>query len=278
MNVATRNTFGPVEAFTLGYGPLGPPLMNVTLYRVDGLLFDSGQSRMRQAALELLRGERISRILLTHHHEDHSGNAAAIGRQSGADVFGHPLTSQKMRQGFFIRPYQRLVWGPADPAAVKPLGAHVETDRYRFVPLHTPGHSADHTAYLEPHQGWLFSGDLFLGERIKFFRVDEIFHEQIASLRRVLAYDFDALFCAHNPAAGGGKAKLRAKLDFMENLGGEIRRRLAQGQGPEEIVRTLDRKRDRWVKWVTCGNASFANMVRSACRTPAASGDDAPRT
>lgn len=36
------------------------------------------------------------------------------------------------------------------------------TDRYRFAVLHTPGHSNDHICLLEPDEGWLFSGDLFL--------------------------------------------------------------------------------------------------------------------
>jgi hypothetical protein len=33
---------------------------------------------------------------------------------------------------------------------------------------------------------------------------------------------------------------------------------------PRDIVKRLDRKTDRLVKWVTLGNACFANMVYSA--------------
>ncbi len=31
-------------------------------------------------------------------------------------------------------------------------------------------------------------------------------------------------------------------------------------------IARLDPRQDRWVKWFTAGNASFANMVRSALR------------
>jgi glyoxylase-like metal-dependent hydrolase (beta-lactamase superfamily II) len=170
-----------------------------------------------------------------------------------------------MRRGFGIRAYQRFLWGRAAPAAVGPLEPVIAAGRFRLLPLHTPGHSPDHTVYLEPDQGWLFAGDLFLGERIKFFRADERFAEQIVSIRRVLAHDFDALFCAHNPVAAGGRRKLAAKLAFLEELYGEIRRLRDQGVDPAAIIRRLDPRLDRRVKLITCGNASFANMVRSAC-------------
>ena len=49
------------------------------------------------------------------------------------------------------------------------------------------GHCRDHTVYLEASAGWLFAGDLYLGERIKYFRGNERIDQQIASLRRVLA-------------------------------------------------------------------------------------------
>lgn len=264
MNVVARRACGAVEAFTLGFGPLGPPMMTVTFYLVEGTLVDTGQSRMREAALALLEGRRIDRILLTHHHEDHGGNAAAFQRRHGAPVLAHPLTAEAFRSGFRLRPYQRFLWGRSEPAAVEPIGGSIEAGRFRFLPLHTPGHSPDHTVFLEPDEGWLFSGDLFLGERIKFFRADERFHDQIVSIRRVLRLDFDALFCGHNPVVRGGRARLAAKLAFLEELYGEIRRRKARGETLSAVIRALDPRLDRRVKLITGGNASFAHMVRSA--------------
>lgn len=55
----------------------------------------------------------------------------------------------------------------------KPLPEVYSQKGFSFLPIHTPGHSKDHTVFLEPQQGWLFSGDLYLGGRIKYFRVDE---------------------------------------------------------------------------------------------------------
>ena len=133
-----------------------------------------------------------------------------------------------------------------------------------MTPVHTPGHSRDHTVYLEENHGWLFSGDLYLGEKIKYFRSDEKFKDQIDSIKTVLEYDFDALFCAHNPVPEKGKARLVKKLSFLEELYGEVKRLCLKGYSEKAIVKALGNKKDKLVKFVTLGNVSFAQMVRSA--------------
>jgi len=70
----------------------------------------------------------------------------------------------------------------------------------------------DHTVYLEEENGRLFSGDLYLGDHIKYFRSDERLIDQITSLKKILKFDFDALFCAHNPRLENGRARLKNKL------------------------------------------------------------------
>lgn len=264
MNIIKTDYFGEVECIRLGYGPIGPPLMSVFMYVVDSLAIDTGQPNMAKAVLGLLKEKKLKLIVLTHHHEDHSGNAAKLGAQHGISVRGHSLTADKMRSGFRIRPYQRYVWGTALPVDVIPINDVVETDRFAFTPVHTPGHSNDHTAFLEKQQGWLFSGDLYLGERIKFFRADERFADQIASLKKVLALDFDTLFCAHNPCLKDGKQKIKNKLQFLEDLYGNIRELAVKGHSEKAVIKALDPRNDRGIKLITMGNVSFANMVRSA--------------
>ena len=117
--------------------------------------------------------------------------------------------------------------------------------------------------YLETRNGWLFSGDLYLGDRIKYFRSDEKFRDQMDSLKTVLTLDFNALFCGHNPIPEDGKARLAAKLSFLEDFFGRVTDMNQKGMTESEIIARLDLKQDRLVKWVTLGNACFANMVKS---------------
>ena len=265
MNVIKSDLYGEVEMIQLGYSPIGSPLMSVFMYVVDELIIDTAQHHMAKVVMGLLREQNINRIVLTHHHEDHSGNAAMISNRYAIPVMAHPLAAEKLRLGFPVRPYQRLVWGKAPPVEVMLLQDVIETDRYVFTPVHTPGHSKDHTVFLEKNQGWLFSGDLYLGERIKFFRSDEHFCDQIASLKTILTLDFDILFCAHNPDLKNGKQRIRKKkLQFLEDLYGKVREFAEKGHSEKEIIKALDPKNDRGVKWLTMGNVSFANMIRSA--------------
>lgn len=264
MNIVSCEHFGPVEAIRLGFGPVGSPLMTVIVYRIGDTIVDAGQSHMATPLLGLLEKQPPRRILLTHHHEDHSGNAAVIADRFGAVVMGHRLTAAKLRNHFPIRLYQHYVWGKSRPVAVTPLPGIVDTGRFRFRPVHTPGHSNDHTAYLEENNGWLFSGDAYLGDRIKFFRSDEDFGHQIISLKALLALDFHALMCAHNPAPTHGRERLVRKLAFLEDLYGRIVDLHARGLSRRAIIHRLDPGLDRMTRFITMGNVSFANMVRSA--------------
>jgi hypothetical protein len=89
---------------------------------------------------------------------------------------------------------------------------------------------------LEEENGWLFSGDLYLGDRIKYFRSDERLIDQITSLKKILEIDFDALFCAHNPCLENGRARLKNKLQFLEDLYGAIHLLIQKGFSAKEVI------------------------------------------
>jgi len=133
-------------------------------------MIDTGQSHMQKEVLKIAGDHNIKRIFLTHHHEDHSGNAAAIKLGYDTTVFGHPLTKEKMKVSFHILSYQKYVWGKSAPLKIELVPKKIETALGEMVPVHTPGHSKDHTAFFLKDEGVLFSGDLYLADKIKFFR------------------------------------------------------------------------------------------------------------
>src|SRR4051794_26743977 len=87
--------------------------VNVWLLKGDPLtLVDTGPANdeaygalERQLALQGVAVEEIELVLVTHHHLDHSGLAAAVKARSGARIAAHRSTAR------WGRDYRRLVAG-----------------------------------------------------------------------------------------------------------------------------------------------------------------------
>lgn len=255
-----------IRAYRLGWSLAGPPLMTVYCYGFGDILMDTGQSHMGREVVGMAREQGVERIYLTHHHEDHSGNAAAVRAAIGADVFGHELARKKLTNGYPILPYQKYVWGKTTPVAVGALPDEIETPLGPMQPIHTPGHAKDHTVYFLPEQGVVFAGDLYLADRIKFFRSDEDIGLQIESLQRVAALEFDVLLCCHYPKRKNGREHIRQKLAFLEDLYGRVAGLWEKGMPEKRIFRELKLKEDHFTKYFCFGNVSMINGVRSIVR------------
>jgi glyoxylase-like metal-dependent hydrolase (beta-lactamase superfamily II) len=268
MRLVKEYSFGKVRGWEFGWSPVGAPLMTVLSYRAGSTLIDTGQSHMRREALEIVKKEKIGAVLLTHCHEDHSGNARAIKAAFDIPVYAGRLTAEKLSRPSRILPYQRLIWGPSEPVTLQALTDEgFEAAGLRFIPIHTPGHAKGHLVYLVPEEGWLFSGDLYLSDRIKYFRADERIDEQIVSLKKVLTLDFDALFCAHHPKPTNGKAFISRKLQSLEDFYGRTAELARKGLDSAAIMKELHLREVWKIKLLCFGNVSMENMVRSTLRS-----------
>jgi glyoxylase-like metal-dependent hydrolase (beta-lactamase superfamily II) len=115
---------------------------------------------------------------------------------------------------------------------------------------------------LEPKEGWLFSGDLYISDRSKYLRAGEDAPLTLDSLRRVLTLDFDTLFCSHAGIVTDGKAALRRKADYWENVQGRARDLRQAGQ-PLKAIRDQVLGTEGWMTTFTRGHFSKLNLLRS---------------
>lgn len=266
MRLFKRYNIKGITAYKLGWSLVGAPLMNALCYSFDHLMIDTGQSHMEKEVVLAARKEKIQRVFLTHHHEDHSGNASAVKKACGASIFGHKDTIRKMAEPFRILPYQRYIWGKATPVHVVPVPRESETRYGSITAIHTPGHARDHTAYFLKDRGVVFSGDLYLGDRIKFFRSDENITDQINSLKKLCRLDFDTLLCNHRPRPDNGKMHLKRKLNFLQDFYGHIVELRGKGLSESGIFKTMGLKEVHATRLACCGNVSMHNGVRSVLR------------
>ena len=260
-----------VKAIKMGHSYWGKPFFFVHVYWLDGLLIDSGQRKMQKHVLKFAQGLPMEQIALTHHHEDHSGNIKALKAQHPkVPIWAGDETRSLVKSGFKIKNYQKFVFGNMPPAdGLQPLPQEIKTTQYTLTPVFTPGHSSDHYSFVEKSKGWLFSGDLYLG-KIKFTRQDENVPQMIQSIKNVLQYDFKTLFCAHHPRLKDGKKHMQAKLQYLEDLQGQVHQLYEKGHSIQEIIPLLGRKEIRFAKFYTSNDVGVDYMIRSILNDEAA--------
>ncbi len=250
IEIPTPLPVGPVNAFLLSGNPL--------------TLIDAGpKTEEAKAALEagLTAGghriEDVRRIILTHGHIDHFGNAAWIQQRSGAAVYAHDADRPKLSgQRWFVDHLKRFFTEAGLPSAF--LQIFVETLRgYRqsfdplpaFTPLgdgdtvaledsqlrvlHCPGHSQGHIC-LYHEDGALIAGDLLLegispNPIVEFSRTGKripTLPQYLQSLRRVLLLNCDIAYPGHGAPISNPSARIRELIAHHEQRKEEIHGRL----------------------------------------------------
>ena len=255
--------FRGVEGARVGRFGLGITTTAI-VYRIGPTVIDAGPPNQWRTVRSVLDERPVGRLLLTHHHEDHSGNAALVARRYGLTPLAPELSRARLAAGFATPPVQRIVWGRPRPVETDPLPPTVELeDGTALSAVPTPGHSDDMTCLLWPDRGVLFAADLYLSRRITHLRTDEDLGAMMRSLETVLSLDFDALLCAHRGVVEDGPAALRAKLDWLGSLVEEVRGLRRRGVEEREIVRRLLGPEDG-LSWASALDISKRNLVRQA--------------
>jgi glyoxylase-like metal-dependent hydrolase (beta-lactamase superfamily II) len=253
---------GPITRVHLARTVLGRPLYTVEAYLVDGLLIDSGCPATASELVAWCEGRNVRQVVNTHHHEDHSGGdgalQAALGLRIAAPAGAIPILADSPR----LQLYRRIVWGQPGDVGVQPLGDVVETDHYRFEVIPTPGHCPDHVCLFEREQGWLFSGDLYVHERVRYLRIDEDAVSSLESLRRVLALRPRLLVCSHAGLVEDGCGAIARKIAHWEGLAEQARALRRQGLPLREVTDRLLGPEDMMARF-TRGHFTKINLIRS---------------
>ena len=256
--------FAPVTGIKVGGSLIGKPLMKVIFYFVDGVLIDTGSYYTRRAVEKFVRNNPVNKILLTHYHEDHAGNAGYLSEVFNLPVYGHALTARILKKNVYLKPYEYFMFGPLQAAEIQNVPAVVETDRFTLHPIHTPGHSVDHLIYHERNEGWVFTGDLFLGAKIKYFRRDENVIQLLNSLKLLASIEFDKLFCGHNPKLKNPKMFVEMKIRQVQSILEEVEVFIGQGVEDKEIRKRLVKNTGDFIPWlISLGDVSYKNLIQA---------------
>ncbi|KAL6767660.1 hypothetical protein ACKKBF_B36130 [Auxenochlorella protothecoides x Auxenochlorella symbiontica] len=177
-------------------------------------IVDPSESKPVVAALER-SGLKLTHILNTHHHWDHTGGNEELKARFGATVIG-PAADRDRIPGIDValRDGERYSLGAAE-----------------FLTLDTPGHTRGHVTYYFPSAKAMFSGDtLFSLGCGRFFEGTPA--QMQASLDKLRGLPQDTrVFCGHEYTAGNARFAVSVDPDneFLREWKGRIDAARAKG-------------------------------------------------
>jgi glyoxylase-like metal-dependent hydrolase (beta-lactamase superfamily II) len=175
------------------------------------------------ALVRAIDGRRVSAIVITHHHRDHSPAAIALQAATGAPIVGAAA-------------FALADAGPRADAAFDPTyvpdrvlgeGDVVSGKGWTLEALATPGHTSNHLAFALRETRALFSGDHVMGWSTTVVSPpDGDMAAYMASLAKLMARDDRVYYPGHGEAVENPQRLVRGLLGHRKQREGQILRLL----------------------------------------------------
>jgi ribonuclease/clavin/mitogillin len=242
-----------------------PPNVYLVADGGEGALIDAGfaDERSLKARLDYLaglEGLRLTYIVLTHHHFDHSSGAHRLREATGAQVVAHRAEAPLLLEaGSADTPQDVDV--PEEAREVREAIRRWREEAARAVPdrlledgdtlrvgaatvrvVHAPGHTAGHICLFLEEERVLFSGDNVLG--VGTTAIAPPPHgdmaRYVASLRKMQALDAALLCPGHGPIVREPNRKIQELIDHRRERDEQILGLVGEGKGDVgRIVRAV---------------------------------------
>jgi glyoxylase-like metal-dependent hydrolase (beta-lactamase superfamily II) len=190
-----------------------------------------------EAMVAALGSERVTAILCTHTHRDHSPASRPLAAATGAPIIGcAPLALDDegpRADAAFDFDYQ--------PDLILAHGGQVAGDDWVLEAVATPGHTSNHLCFALAGTGALFSGDHVMGWSTTIVSPpDGDMAAYMASLELLLSRDDQVYYPTHGPAITDPHDHVRRLIAHRRGREAQILDQLQQGEGSiEQMVPNL---------------------------------------
>ncbi|HYZ42471.1 MAG TPA: MBL fold metallo-hydrolase [Stellaceae bacterium] len=161
-----------------------------------------------EALLAGLSGERVTHILITHTHRDHSPASAALKAATAAPTYGYGPHAGGRRGEPGVE--EGGDWDFVPDVALRD-GDVIAGAGWRVEAVHSPGHTSNHLCFALSDSGILFSGDHVMGWSTSVIAPpDGDMAAYMASLDKLLGRRDTVYWPTHGPAITEPQPHLRA--------------------------------------------------------------------
>ena len=210
------------------------------------------------AILAATAGERVSHILVTHHHLDHSPLARPLAAATGATIYGCAVAARPTRGEVELEAgHDRFT-----PDVSVCEGATIEGAGWTIEAIPTPGHTSNHICYGLAGENALFSGDHIMGWSTTVIAPpDGDMGDYLASLELIRARNFTTLWPTHGPPITDVGPFIDAYIEHRRERERQILARLAAGDARIGVmVPTLYAAVDPRL-WPAAAHSVLAQMI-----------------
>jgi glyoxylase-like metal-dependent hydrolase (beta-lactamase superfamily II) len=213
------------------------------------------------AILKAVAGERVTHILITHHHSDHSPLAGPLKAATGATIYGCAVAGHeaedtgevKMEAGHDhdFRPDVSLCGG-----------GEVSGPGWTMEAIPTPGHTSNHLCYALKEENACFTGDHIMGWSTTVITPpDGDMTDYLASLDRIRARNFTTLWPTHGPPIREVTPFIGAYAEHRQERIDQILNALAAGPGRiKDLVPRLYADVDQRL-WPAAARSMLAGII-----------------
>jgi glyoxylase-like metal-dependent hydrolase (beta-lactamase superfamily II) len=184
-----------------------------------------------------LDGKRVSHILVTHTHSDHSPAAQPLKEWSGAKTYAFGPHGSGKDDGVKVEEGGDMAFMP--DVRVKD-GDVIAGDGFTFECVYTPGHTSNHICFGLREEKALFTGDHVMGWSTTVVTPpDGDMTQYMASLRKLLLRDDKTLYPTHGGPIRDPKPFIQAYIDHRLEREAQIVACLRDGVNtiPEMVAR-----------------------------------------
>ncbi|MCP5382454.1 MAG: MBL fold metallo-hydrolase [Kordiimonadaceae bacterium] len=212
-----------------------------------------------KAIISSLKGERISHILVTHNHTDHSPGARPLAELCGAKIYGFDVAEQKYSKSKTAEGLDRNF----KPDILIKNGDILKGNDWTLETIHTPGHLSNHLCFALLEEKALFSGDHVMGWSTTIISPpDGNMTDYLNSLEKLLGRDDKIYYPTHGLPIEDPKKFVKQVYAHRLRRDNEICRFLEQGEKSlDQIVNTIYPAIDKSL-YLAASRTIFAHLIR----------------